>query len=598
MSSTEYPRPRDRAVRHEPPPRPGSDATLGFSRKPPVRWFSPGVLADAGLRVVLSSVFGAFLDKRELQSGVDSPVVDHLAERDELWLDYLSDTGDGFDPTYTMAWLASQPALELPGVGQPLPRGDVLVLGGDEVYPTASPQEYEDRFVGPFRAARPWAPPPQAADMFALPGNHDWYDGLTSFIRIFCQRKWVGAWRTWQGRSYFAVPLPHRWWLWGIDIQLDTYIDEPQLAYFERVVEQHMRPGDRIVLCTAKPSWVDTSEEPAAYRNLAYLERSLIRPAEARLMLTLTGDSHHYSRFSGTDGTHKLTAGGGGAFLHPTHGLPDTVSLQVDDRDPSPQVYARQACYPEAATSRRLALGALTLPLRNRTFMVIPAVAHVLLLLASQFSLRTLGEHGDRSLSEAVPRFGLWDLVLGLVRSPLAVALIVTLAAGLVGFAKAPSRWAHGRPRRAAKAVMGLTHGLFQLLALLAVAWVSIRFASVAEGAVRTGLLIFLVAALGGIAGGLVMGAYLALCNAVPGLDAHGNEAFSAQGLTGYKNLVRLHIDRQGVLRVYPLGVERVGSGWRLNPDPDPSAPWLVPEGARPEVHLIEGPLVIDPGPG
>ncbi len=34
----------------------------------------------------------------------------------------------------------------------------MLVLGGDEVYPTASAQAYEDRMTGPYRAAFPHAP--------------------------------------------------------------------------------------------------------------------------------------------------------------------------------------------------------------------------------------------------------------------------------------------------------------------------------------------------------------------------------------------------------------------------------------------------------
>ena len=64
-------------------------------------------------------------------------------------------------------------------------------------------------FAAQETAALPYlegAPP----DMYALPGNHDWYDGLTSFMRLFCQGGWVGAWRTRQRRSYFAVKLPSK----------------------------------------------------------------------------------------------------------------------------------------------------------------------------------------------------------------------------------------------------------------------------------------------------------------------------------------------------------------------------------------------------
>ena len=70
--------------------------------------------------------------------------------------------------------------------------------------------------------------------MYAIPGNHDWYDGLTGFMRVFGQENWVGGRQTAQRRSYFAIGLPHRHWLWGIDIQNDAYVDSAQIAYFQR----------------------------------------------------------------------------------------------------------------------------------------------------------------------------------------------------------------------------------------------------------------------------------------------------------------------------------------------------------------------------
>ncbi len=605
MSEAEHHGPRakrDEAVRSDPPPRPRTWDELGFRRQSSVRWFSPGVLASTGLRVVLSAVFGAFLDKRELQA-VTKASPHTLASQDALWLDFLADTGDGFDATYTMAWLASRPSLEPEGAGGALPRGQVLVLGGDEVYPTANPSAYEDRFIGPFTAALPWLPPNPGAgaaagppEMFVLPGNHDWYDGLTSFIRTFCQKKWVGAWRTRQTRSYFALALPHGWWLWGIDIQLDSYIDEPQLRYFEQAA-QAMEAGDRVILCTATPSWVETSEQPSAYRNLAYLERALIRPAKARLMLTLTGDHHHYARYEGDGdmaGTHKVTAGGGGAFLHPTHDLPPSIELEIDKRDADPQRYTRRVCYPDVAASRRMAFGSPRLPFCNLRFLTVPALAYVLLLWAGPFTTRVIEKGTPRSLAEAATTFGIGDLLTGLTSRPVAVGLLVAVWLGLVGFAKPPVRWRRGPGKWPAKAVMGTIHGGMQMGALLAVAWLSLRVASVADSAWFTVVLLVLAAGIGGLAAGLVMGAYLALCSGLPGVDTHGNEAFSAQRLTSHKNFMRLHVDEKGVLRIYPVGVEAVTTRWRLDPDAGPSEPWISPDGPPPEAHLIEAPIVID----
>src|SRR5947209_10383658 len=191
MAASEELRPRDQAVDVGPPARPRSERDVRFERQLSTRWFSPGVLASAGLRVVLSSAFGEFLDKRELQASLDAEPLEHEAEAGEMWLDFIADSGDGFEPTYTVAWLASQAELDIPGAGRLLPRGSLLVLGGDEVYPVGDPDAYENKFVGPFRAALPWTE--NSPDLYAIGGNHDWYDGLTSFMRIFCQKKWIGG---------------------------------------------------------------------------------------------------------------------------------------------------------------------------------------------------------------------------------------------------------------------------------------------------------------------------------------------------------------------------------------------------------------------
>ena len=196
--------------------------------------------------MLVSGTFGKFADKREIQREPQLGM-DYSVAPGDLWIDYLSDTGDGWEATYTMAWLLAQESLDFEG--QPLPRGRILLLGGDQVYPTAEPIAYEDRFIGPFAAALPKSDAVDKPDLYAIPGNHDWYDGLGSFLRVFCAREGrIGDWRTRQRRSYFALKLPNDWWIWGIDIQLDTYIDDVQLDYFltaGRQARRQGRPHDR-----------------------------------------------------------------------------------------------------------------------------------------------------------------------------------------------------------------------------------------------------------------------------------------------------------------------------------------------------------------
>ena len=130
------------------------DALGGWIRQPEVRWLDPSILAKAGVEVAVSGTFGKFADKREIQTAEQGPF--DYTRHGELWIDYLSDTGDGWAATQTMAWVLAQPTLTVDG--EELPRGHILLLGGDQVYPSATPEAYEDRFKGPFAAALPRSP--------------------------------------------------------------------------------------------------------------------------------------------------------------------------------------------------------------------------------------------------------------------------------------------------------------------------------------------------------------------------------------------------------------------------------------------------------
>ena len=183
--------------------------------------------------MALSAVFGTYADKREVQATAALPKYHDHSGGNELWLDYVSDLGDGFDATYSVAYLLASPSWTCAGTSPGTSADPARVAAGHgrgPGLPDGVDAGYEERTKGPYNAALPHADEPPT--LFAIPGNHDWYDGLTSFLRFFCQGRWVGGWSTEQRRSYFAVKLPQRWWLMGIDIQFDTYIDAPQIAYF------------------------------------------------------------------------------------------------------------------------------------------------------------------------------------------------------------------------------------------------------------------------------------------------------------------------------------------------------------------------------
>jgi hypothetical protein len=128
--------------------------SLGFVPQEPVRWLSPGQLVRTAAKVAVSSLFADYADRREVQAALPSPPVSIGAGQDDLWIDYVADLGDGFDPTYTVAWLLAEPQLDVGGLR--LPRGQVLVFGGDEVYRPLRPPA--TRTAPPGRTGRRWRP--------------------------------------------------------------------------------------------------------------------------------------------------------------------------------------------------------------------------------------------------------------------------------------------------------------------------------------------------------------------------------------------------------------------------------------------------------
>jgi hypothetical protein len=562
-------------------PRPNSldPFELGFSPKPPVAWLSPSQLAGTALRVLLSNVLGAYLDKRELQNALPADVFAEHADAEELWLDYVADLGDGFDATYSIAWLLAQPSLAVDG--QELPRGQVLVMGGDEVYPTANTERYEDRTKGPYRAALPVCPPETGQpDLFALPGNHDWYDGLTAFLRLFAKNGTdsIGGWVNRQARSYFAIQLPQRWWLFAFDAQFGTYLDDPQMHYFLHAAKQ-LRPGDNVIVCPATPGWVESEHDPRAYDTIDYFVRTVLDPAKVSVRLMLSGDLHHYARYESADTQQDgaperqlITCGGGGAYLYPTHHLPGSILVPPLDsrvkRKTNSKRFALRETFPRKATSRGLAAGVFTrLPWRNKGFVALMGTIHVLFML----SVLGLIQHarGNEQKLFSIPTFLTAAIILG----------------GCVFFAVPPTAGRPG-PRHW---ILGLSHGAVHigLSVLGAFLWNKTPFAHWAWPLpVLTAAVLYVLAA--GIVATEVTCLYLLVAST---FDVNVNELFAGQGIDDFKSFLRIHITADG-LTIYPIAVRRANRGWAADPGAPREAPWVKPTKpigyalAEPPIHL------------
>ncbi|WP_429387171.1 hypothetical protein [Paenarthrobacter sp. TE4293] len=630
-------------------------------------------LARTALKVAAATVFADFGDKRELEGsfpadflrldklpaagqpaqppvssrGLPSPA-DLQEERaagpgtSAMWIDFAADLGDGFDATYTVASLLAQDKLAVDG--HELPRGRVLVLGGDEVYPVASPAAYENRMAGPYRTAFPARghlnPVPV---MLALPGNHDWYDGLTSFIRTFTRQRSIGGWRTIQTRSYFAVrltggpPGPGRdgtpgWWLLGLDSQLGQYIDEPQLDYFYRNVTLQLQPGDAIILCVAAPFWVDAVEPGRGeFRQVNFFEQDYLRrrfdpstglfeATGASVRLWLTGDLHHYSRYEDSHSqensrtqnqapdpgsTHMITCGLGGAYLSDTHGLPGRITLPAPaaagESSSTHYAVATGAGHTgaghtgEARTFTRMPT---TFPGQGDSRLLGPQLANPF----SQFwlPLRNPGFGLTLGIVHVVAALTVWTVFsafrgesfvdslrsLTRVNTIVLVTIMVLAIPLLLAIGSLLTRWWGV----ATAGIVVFTRGALYQLAALAVSAAVVILVPWPES--WPDLLILLLAlALVHVAGWAVGSEAFALYILATPSGEVSSWKMSGQAIEDHKGFLRIHLAPDGTLTVYPLMVDTICRDWQLATNDDGAR--LVPASGLPAVRLLEEPITI-----
>jgi hypothetical protein len=517
-----------------------------FEPRKMVGWYSPRVLAQSAWLVAVSNLFGRHSDSRliEALAGQKQDEFDYSDCNSEFWLDFVCDTGDGWNSTYAVAKALAADTLEVaqPDGSRVLTKcGSVLVFGGDEVYPYPSRAEYEARTEVPYDTA--FAIRTRRPDVFAVPGNHDWYDSLVAFSRMFCrpERGFAGC-NTRQTRSYFALKLPQNWWLVAIDLQLGADLDEPQVQYFQSVAER-MAPEAKLILCVPEPRWI---LEDAYPDHASYEEESAIRFLEERIFqrkawMFLTGDLHFYKRHSNAEGVHKVTSGGGGGFMHPTH-APFTPELRNG--------FVQRAVFPDEATSRRLAWKNILFPILNPEFFLLPAVIYALSAWLASASL-----HASQLVD--IPTAAL-ATVHAAIRDPFDGLWLLGIITGFVFFTDTHVLWW--------RFVGGILHALMHLTAAFFVGWFAYQVTVFGFGfefdtipqLLISGAITFGV---GGVVGSVLVGVYLLLSVQVFG--RHSNEAFSSLKIADYKQWLRLRIAPDGKLTVFSIGMDRVPRRWQ-----------------------------------
>lgn len=472
---------------------------------------------------------------------------DSLVERldRDLWIDYVADTGDDCSVSEAVARLIfadyELPDPENAGAYLLAPRGDILMFGGDTAYPVATVDEINNRVIVPFNRVLQAVDDGKARVLLGIPGNHDWYDGLDGFARMFrrrsdedaaavrpsvlkIERPPLGVATDWarefvrggqvekpkalvligyeavQRASYFALPLTPELHWFAVDRQL-KHIDFRQRRFFADVGSRMHQSAALLML----PDPVRAFGRPSP-TGTGMLQALPLDPSQDRC-LVLSGDIHHYERWQEGESQHVI-AGGGGAFLHPP--------LLSSDR-PAPV----DVEWPSVAQARLL-LPLVPWKILRGQSGVLP---HVVFAFIHEPIVGSLFEH---------------DPARTLLASVLSAIASILLLAFLGGIRRSQKRgWVLGIATVLGLLATSVPHGT---------AWVMLTW-----GAIFPAWLAQLLAlVLSVLIGTFIFGIYLA---ALTRLGLENTQAFTALDHPGFKHFLRLRVRANGeAIDVFCLG--------------------------------------------
>jgi hypothetical protein len=370
----------------------------------------------------------------------------------DVFIDFVADTGDDVSVSRAVARLVFA-SYELPDPDHPgqfleAGRGDILLFGGDTAYPVATAVEIRNRVIAPWNQVLQTLPHDgRARVLLGVPGNHDWYDGLDGFGRMFRRRsadatppaldvsaqwpedraaEWarelvlggtidkpdalvLAGYTPVQSASYFALSLAPRLELLAVDRQLTT-VDARQRQLLGDRYRDH--PDAATLVLLPDPVFHFGVPSRTGKQMVEKLGLDLLN----RETFVLTGDIHHYERLE-RDKMMQVIAGGGGSFLHPARiaagGLPPTV------------------VWPGVAQCRFLLRGVpWKLAVGRSGFLPHVALA-ILFLLAHLFSGRLFAYTGlvvSASVLVTLLAGGIYAFIGGVVRRPSVLPLAVVAA--------------------------------------------------------------------------------------------------------------------------------------------------------------------------
>ncbi len=454
----------------------------------------------------------------------------------ELWIDFVADTGDDVEVSERVAELICAeyelPDPETPGRTLRAPRGELLLFGGDTAYPVATGEEINNRVMVPFNRVLRDRDDGVARVLLGIPGNHDWYDGLDGFARMFRVRPdqdddlmrpsvmnidhGIERYADWarefvkgghidkpktlnllgyapaQSASYFVLPLTPKIHLFAVDRQLKR-MDFRQRRFFADWRQTHPE------VCP----WVVLPDPPFKFGEPASSGMLMIRALDIHLgrecALVMTGDVHHYERWR-EGATHFVTAGGGGAFLHPA---------RVYRREQAP----REREWPGPRQSARLLMQVPWKVARGRSGFI-PHLVY-----ASMFVPQIWIALGEPLRVEP------------LLLATAIVFLITTIVYSLIGGVR--------RGRRALVSAVAALTGLFTALSPLAVSLLVTDARAALGLELSRGWQVAFASLICSFASAFVFGGYLSLLTRV-GLEH--TQAFTALDHPGFKHFLRLRV--------------------------------------------------------
>ncbi|WP_210583816.1 metallophosphoesterase [Streptomyces sp. GESEQ-35] len=337
---------------------PGKYRRLMPSKVEKISWLDPRMLW-AARNGVLASWFGdptaGTRSRWAAQRAAAGAPPDKVIRRDDpdrFSFLVIGDTGEGDDPQYAV----------VPGLLEVGQDTRFAVLASDVIYPVGSADDYGTKFFRPYQDYR--------APIYAIPGNHDWYEDLAAFMRVFCDdapalapeprprpmsRAWLRS-RLWhrprandgqrlaEARTLRSSPAqqavqPGPYWaidagpvrIIGIDTGLLGTVDAEQGAWL-REVSQGPRPK---ILITGSPLYVDGKHDPCVIDGGGTVD-DIVRDPAHHYVAAIGGDIHNYQRYPvrvGGRTIQYIVAGGGGAFMHATHTIPRVDIANVTESE-------------------------------------------------------------------------------------------------------------------------------------------------------------------------------------------------------------------------------------------------------------------------